>query len=239
MFKLEFDAKTHSYLNPFTKEIYISATQLLSKFKKPFDKEATSKRIAEREKVTQDVILARWKKMNDDSKVYGQTVHKVIEDYNKHGEVTPGYEELLDEYKAFLIKHSLLVDTQKSSLLVEEKLHNHNYKLAGTADMIRIEPEGGFSIFDLKTNKKFNLYSAYAEYMLKPLSHLTVSEYTTYSLQLSLYAYMYQNMTGMRVNQLGVMYYERESKKFNYYAMPYLRSDVINMLDYYAENLVG
>lgn len=239
MFKLEFDAKTHSYLNPYTKEVYISATQLLSKFKKPFDKESTSKRIAEREKITQEEVLARWKKANDESKVYGQTIHKVIEDFNKEGVVTDGYEELLDEYKSFLIKNSLLVDTQKNSLLVEEKLHNHNYKLAGTADMIRIEPEGGFSVFDLKTNKKFNLYSPYAEYMLKPLSHLTVSEYTTYGLQLSLYAYMYQNMTGMRVNQLGVMYYERESKKFNYYPMPYLKTDIIKMLDYYAANLMG
>jgi hypothetical protein len=105
--------------------------------------------------------------------------------------------------------------------------------------MIRIEPEGGFSVFDLKTNKKFNLYSPYAEYMLKPLTHLTVSEYTTYGLQLSLYAYMYQSMTGMKVNQLGVMYYERESKKFNYYPIPYMKNDIMKMLDYYAENIVG
>jgi len=239
MFKLEFDAKTHSYLNPYTKEVYISATQLLSKFKKAFDKDSASKRVAEREKITQEEVLAKWKKLNDESKVYGQSIHKVIEDFNKEGIITKGYEELIDEYKTFLIKNSLLLDTQKNSLLVEEKLHNHNYKLAGTADIIRIEPEGGFSVFDLKTNKKFNLYSPYSEYMLKPLSHLTVSEYTTYGLQLSLYAYMYQNMTGMRVNQLGVMYYERESKKFNYYPIPYLKTDIIKVLDYYAANIMG
>jgi len=239
MFKLEFDAKTHSYLNPYTKEVYISATQLLSKFKKPFDKEKASKRVAEREKISQEDVLQRWKKANDESKVYGQTIHKVIELFHKDSKITEGYEELINEYKAFLIKNSLLIDTQNNSLLVEEKLYNHHFKLAGTADMIRVEPEGGFSVFDLKTNKKFNLFSPYAEYMLKPLSHLTVSEYTTYGLQLSLYAFMYQSMTGMRVNQLGVMYYERESNRFNYYPVPYLKNDILIMLNYYEKNLLG
>jgi hypothetical protein len=233
MFKLEFDAKTHSYLNPYTKETYISATQLLSKFKKPFNVEIISKRVAEKEGVSQDEIKEKWKKINEDSKVYGSKIHSVLEDYNSSKIITDGYADLIDAYK------KLRVIADDDTLLVEEKLHNHHYKLAGTADIIRLEDKGGFSVFDLKTNKKFNLFNQYSEYLLSPVSHLTSCEYTTYALQLSLYAFMYQNMTGRNVNQLGIIYYNREDKEFLYYPVTYMKADALIMLDYYAKNLVG
>lgn len=230
---LVFDPVTHTYRHPETNEEYISATTLLGKFKKPFDVEAVSKKIAEKEGVSQSEIKEKWKKINNDSKVFGSNIHKIIEDYNTTKIVAEGYEDLIESYK------NLNVVSDQDSILVEEKLHNHYYKLAGTSDIIRLENKGGFSVFDLKTNKKFNLYSPYSEFFLKPLSHLTACEYTTYSLQLSLYAFMYQTMSGRRVNQLGIIYYDKELKKFSFYPTPYLRNEVISMLDYYAENLLG
>jgi len=230
---LKFDPVSHSYLNPYTEEQYISTTQLISKFKKPFDVELMSKRVATREGVSQEEIKERWKKINSDSKVYGSKIHSVLEDYNSAKIVTEGYEDLINAYK------KLRVIADDDTLLVEEKLHNHSYKLAGTADIIRLEDKGGFSVFDLKTNKKFNLYNQYSEYLLSPLSHLSACEYITYTLQLSLYAFMYQNMTGRNVNQLGIIYYNKEEKDFLYYPAPYMKADVSLMLEYYAKNLVG
>lgn len=230
---LKFDPIAHTYINPYTEEAYISTTQLISKFKKPFDVEKVSKRVAEKEGVSQDEIKERWKKINNDSKVYGQKIHSVLEDYNSAKIVTEGYEDLIKSYK------KLNVVSDDDTLLVEEKLYNHLYKLAGTADIIRLEDRGGFSIFDLKTNKKFNLYNQYSEYLLNPLTHLSSCEYTTYALQLSLYAFMYQGMTGRNVNQLGIMYYNKDENEFLYYPTPYMRNDVIALLDYYAKNLMG
>lgn len=230
---LVFDPKAHSYKNQFTGELYISATSLVNKFKKPFDVESASKRVAEREGVTQDEIKQRWRKINNDSKEYGQTVHGIIEEYNKTKNIVKGYEDIIESY------NKLGVLTDKDELLVEEKVYNHEHKLAGTADIIRNEENGGFSVFDLKTNKKFNLYNTYSEYLLNPLSHLTACEYTTYGLQLSLYAYMYQGMTGRRVNQLGVFYYDRKDDSFTYYPIPYMKNDIKLMVDFYAKNFVG
>lgn len=230
---LKFNPLTHAYTNPYTDEQYISTTQLISKFKKPFDVEAVSKRVAAKEGVSQDEIKERWKKINNDSKTYGSKIHSVLEDYNSAGIVTEGYEDLINAYKR------INVIGDEDTLLVEEKLYNHLYKLAGTADMIRLEDKGGFSVFDLKTNKKFNLFNQYSEYLLHPLTHLTACEYTTYALQLSLYAFMYQGMTGRNVNQLGVIYYNKEDKGFLYYPTPYLKADVTLMLEYYAKNLLG
>jgi len=230
---LKFDPVEHSYYNPYTEESYISTTQLISKFKKPFDVEKVSKRVADKEGVSQEEIKERWKKINNDSKVYGQKIHSVLEDYNSAKIIAEGYEDLINAYK------DVNVISEDDVLLVEEKLYNHLYKLAGTADIIRLEDKGGFSVFDLKTNKKFNLFNPYSEYLLPPLTHLSSCEYTTYALQLSLYAFMYQGMTGRNVNQLGVIYYNKEEKSFLYYPAPYMKSEVVVMLDYYAKNLLG
>jgi len=224
---LIFDPKRHVYRNQFTLEEYISVTTLISKYKKPFDVDTVSKRVAAREGVTQEEIKARWKQINEDSKVYGSNFHSAIEQYNRDGTIEEGYEDAIESYV------DLGIVDRKDELLVEEKVYNHEYKLAGTADIIRVEENGGFSVFDIKTNKKFNLYNQYSEYLLAPFSHLTACEFTTYSLQLSLYAYMYQNITGRKVNQLGIFYYDRDSKKFIYYPTPYLKTDVKLMLDHY------
>jgi hypothetical protein len=230
---LKFDPISHSYINPYTEECYISTTQLISKFKKPFDSEKMAKKIAEREGVSQEEIKERWKKINSESKIYGSKIHNVLEQYNSAGIVTEGYEDIVNAYK----KTNII--SEKDILLVEEKLFNHNFKLAGTADIIKLEDRGGFSIYDLKTNKKFNLYNQYSEYLLQPLTHLTACEYTIYALQLSLYAFMYQGMTGRNVNQLGIIYYNKEDNNFLYYPTPYLKADVSLMLDYYEKNFLG
>lgn len=230
---LTFDPVRHVYRNPYTNEEYISATSLVSKFKKPFDIEKISKRIAEKEGISQEEIKAKWKKINEDSKVYGSKIHKVVENFNKDKAIEEGYEDLLSSYK------NIGVLTPDDELLIEEKLYNHTFKLAGTADIIRVEANGGFSVFDLKTNKKFNLYNQYSEYLLDPLTHLTACEYTTYGLQMSLYAFMYQTMTGRKVNQLGIFYYDKKAETFTYYPVPYMKSDVLLLLEYYAKNIVG
>jgi len=230
---LVFDARSHTYRHPETGEEYISATTFVSKFKKPFNVEEVSKRVAEKEGVTQSEIKERWKKINDESKVYGQKIHSVIEEFNRTREVNEEYKDLIEKYI------DLDIIKEKDNLLVEEKVHNHDFKLAGTSDIIRLEQNGGFSVFDLKTNKKFNLFSPYSEYFLPPLSHLSACEFTSYGLQLSLYAYMYQSMTGRRVNQLGIIYYDKTNNKFSYYPLPYMKSDVLLMLKSYAKDILG
>lgn len=231
---LIFDPVRHTYKNEFTGDIYTSVTTLLSKFKKPFDSKTAAERVAKREGCTVEEILDKWKKLNVDSQVYGTNIHQAIEDFNNTGKIDEDYADILNSYVELGV-----IDRQKDNLLCEERVYSHIDKLAGTADIIRLEDKGAFSIFDIKTNKKFNLYSQYNERLLYPLNHLCVSEFTTYSLQLSLYAYMYQNLTGRNVNQLGIFYYNREEKKFIYYPVVYMKGDVVNLLKFYGESKLG
>ena len=223
-----FDPVSHTYKNAFTGEAYTSVTRLIHNYKKPFDSDTAATRIAKREGVTKEEIQDRWKRDNDKSKDYGTELHAVIEKYLKTGTFDPEYTVFIQAYL------DLDILSRKDDLLVEEQLYSHEYRVAGTADVIRLEKNGGFSVFDLKTNKKFNLYNQYNEYLLHPLDHLTASEYSIYSLQLSTYALMYQNITGRKVNNIGVMYYDRNAEKFIYYPMTFKKYEVQVMLDHYT-----
>lgn len=220
---LKFDKASHSYRNVYTEEEYISATTLIGKFKKKFDTEYHAKKAAEKEGVTPEEIKERWKKINADSKVRGSNIHEAIDIFNKTGDKDKEYETLLNSLE-------LLNAYDRTKSKCETLVYNHNHKIAGTADCI--EDLGNvFNVFDFKTNKKFNMYSPYKSYFLDPVSHLSECEYNLYSLQLSLYAFMYQSMTGKRVGKLGILYLDGDNK-FNLYHSPYLLTDIKNILNY-------
>ncbi|NBW57987.1 hypothetical protein EB118_23415 [bacterium] len=218
---LAFDKASHSYRNIYTDEQYVSATTLLNKFKKKFDADFHAKRTAAKEGVTPEEIKARWKKMNEESKVKGSAIHEAIDAFNKTGEIN-------DQYKDLLASVAALGLYDVSKIKCEELVYNHVFKLAGTADIIE-DLGSSFNVYDFKTNKKFNLFSPYGANLLDPVSHLSDCEYNIYALQLSLYAFMYKSMTGKRVGKLAIIYLTPESKTEIYQA-PYLYTDIKNLL---------
>lgn len=222
---LVFDAEKHVYKNKHTSEVYTSVTTLLGRYKPPFDSQAAALKVSQREKVSVEEILARWKDINETSKVYGTKIHNAIEAYHKTGCIEQEHKELINSYRQLGIIDEL------DEILSEQQVYLHEFKVAGTADIIRHEKNGCFSVFDIKTNKKFNLTNQYNNRLLPPFEHLSSCEYTIYALQLSLYAYMYQNNTGRNVNQLGIFFYEREKNKFLFYPVVYLKYDIKKILE--------
>lgn len=221
---LVFDAEHHIYKNKFTDEKYTSVTTLLGKYKPPFDANAAAARVAARQKRSIEDVLAQWKNDNDASKTYGTRIHNAIENYHKFGTIESEFKELIISYRQLGVLDEL------DDILSEQQVYSHEHKIAGTADIIRHEKNGSFSIFDIKTNKKFGFTNQYNSRLLPPFDHLASCEYTTYSLQLSLYAYMYQINTGRCVDQLGIFFYEREKNAFKYFPVLYLKHDVKEIL---------
>jgi hypothetical protein len=229
---LIFDEQAHTYRHSKTNEIYISTTTLLSRYKEAFDLEKNAARVAHREGVAIQDIKDKWKKNNNESKEFGTRIHKIIEDYNKNGVYDKN-----DTEQAAIVKslNSLGLFKNCDDCLYEHKLFCHEYKVAGTADVIKNEDRGLFSLYDFKTNKKFNLTSIYGKFLKPPVQHLTDCEYNIYSLQVSIYAFMYANMTGLKPSQFGVIYYDRDERDFTLYPIPYLKSEAKKILDNYRQ----
>ena len=81
---------------------------------------------------------------------------------------------------------------------------------------------------DFKTNKRFNFHSSFNEYMVGPLSHLTVCEFNTYALQLSMYAYMYEKMTNKKCDGLVIFY--KTDDIWRSINVNYMKSDIIALI---------
>lgn len=225
---IELDKERHVYINTVTGETYTSVTNFISKYKKPFDKEFWSKKIAQREGVDPSVILDTWKSLTQTAQDKGTNIHTVMENFLKDGSIEPGYEVLVDSFT----KKTSSIIKQNSKILSESIVHLDEHQLAGMADLIVVNGNI-FYVLDFKTNKKFNFQSKYNEYLLEPIDYLPQCEFTTYTLQLSIYAYMFEQMTGKKCGGLKIFYLrEFEGSFWQEINCAYMRGAVQDMLDH-------
>jgi|TARA_R110001583_G_scaffold15350_1_gene63307 hypothetical protein len=218
---IKFNEKYHSYTNSYTGEKYVSATTLIHKFTKPFDTEKHSKRVAEREGTTPEEIKDLWKEENKKACDYGNYVHQVMEDWLNDKAID--FEDEEKYVKPFL---EIVDETfDKSTITPEKRLWNHEHKVAGTTDVFQ-DNKRFFNLYDFKTNKRFNFNNTFSDYMLGDFSHLSNCQYNIYSLQLSMYAYMEQCLSGKHVGELGLFYYDRNTSLWKYYPVSYMKKEI-------------
>jgi ATP-dependent exoDNAse (exonuclease V) beta subunit len=174
-----------------------------------------------------------WEKEKNRACDYGTNIHKIMEDYLTQGKKEEEYESLytsFDKWKGIFKNYK--------TLLCEEKLHDLDNFIAGTADLI-YENDKHFMVGDFKTNKAFNFFSPYNEFMLKPVDHLSACEFNTYGLQLSLYGYLHEKSSGKKC--VGcVIFYKDKQDKFYPIRVNYMKKEIIALIeDYNNPNLLS
>ena len=218
-----FEPKEHRYFNQETKDEYISVSGVLSQFKPEFDTEKWAKRVADKEGTTPENIIKKWDRIRDEANDKGKRIHKLVEIYLTEGK----YDDSLF-FRNFMT--TFQAECEENSIVHSERiLHTHTHKVAGTSDIIE-DCGRYFNVYDIKTNKKFKYHSPFNEKMLYPLEHLSVCEYNSYTLQLSLYAYMYSQMTGKHVGKLRV-FYNHDKDFWVSIPMGYMKDSVEKMLN--------
>jgi hypothetical protein len=228
--EIKFDPVNHKYTNIYTNEEYTSVTRFLHQFKAKFNADEAAKRVALREGCSVQDILDRWKAENLKSQEFGTNIHQVIEKFLIEGEYEPENTTLCKEFK------KIFPLRKRDGLEIEKITHLHEYKIAGMADIIAPYKEY-FDVYDLKTNKVINYFSKYGEYMASPLQHLPSCEFTLYSLQISLYAYAYSQMTGRKFRQAAIFYWDRDAQTFSRIPVMYLKKEIEQLLEIHKETL--
>jgi hypothetical protein len=224
---VKFDEAAHRYTHDEHGE-FVSVTTLLGKYKKPFDSAMHASRVAKREGVSVEMVLEMWNVEKNKACDRGTYIHKLLEDYITVGETQDDYGWL---YKSYDKNVECNIDRFKK-IHCESLLHNVDYMIAGTADLIYEHSNGEFTVGDFKTNKKFRFCSQYGERMLAPVDHLHSCEFNIYALQLSLYAYLHELATGKKCRKLAIFYLQGD--RFVTYHCNYLKSDVKNILKHYT-----
>lgn len=223
---VKFDEQSHTYTHKDYGK-FISVTTLLGKYKKPFDSNYHAERVAKREGVSKEMVLEMWEVEKNKACDKGTKIHKLLEDYINIGETQDDYGWLFKSYDKSADRN---IDSYKK-VLCEKLLYNEEYKVAGTADLIYEHSNNEFTLGDFKTNKKFRFCSAFGERLLAPVDHLHNCEFNIYALQLSTYAFMYEQLTGMKCRKLVIFYLSGD--RFTAYHCNFLKSDVKKILQHY------
>jgi hypothetical protein len=243
MAKIFLEPVSHTYINEDTGEVYKSVTTVLSMLEVEFPAQNIAQAIArqsekkKKEKykgLSENEILTLWEDENRSANEYGTKVHNLLEDYLKKNKfLFPDSEEekeILDSYD------ELKIDLGER-YHCERILFSEKYSIAGMSDHI-VDVDGAlFDINDYKTNKVINFYSQYKKKLLPPMEHLDDCQYNIYSLQLSIYAFFYEEETGRKCRSLNLLYFDRNTKKFTKYPVPYMKMEAIKILENYIDTV--
>ena len=228
-----FDSERNAYFSGNSE--YRRVSKILNMLKEPFDKEGVSLMMARsraRDGVTvkqaQEKILKEWDDIRDSSIDHGNNLHGICEEFFKFGKVVNGYEKMIGTLQ------ELIADYRHAES--EKVIYYHKARIAGTTDLCCHRQSGKKSLvdyFDFKTNerngikfdsakRKDNKPVHYNRMLLPPVAHLEDCNYNTYSLQLSLYAYMDEMENGLRPGKLGILFL-RKNQTIRYFPVPYMR----------------
>ncbi len=240
--KVTFNEEAHSYTADLSGKKYTSATTLIGKFKQKFDTIAVSTAYAKKNGYTPEYWQEQWKKTSQIACDKGTKFHKRKEDamiaagsVTREKRVIPVH--ISEVLKNVDYDYKNIPDGVHPELL----LWNHYFELAGLADIITIDGNY-FDIDDYKTNKKIDKNSfkhpqtGYKK-MLFPLQHLQDCNFNHYQLQLSLYAFMLEQLSGKTCR--SICFHHHPPQEGNAleaqeegvrYDCKYLKQDILKMI---------
>jgi hypothetical protein len=240
----------HKYHHRVTGEKFSSVTGSLGLVEPHFDAEAVALAIENQQDenkkeeyigLTQEEILSVWKEINDEANRYGSKVHDTIEKYllNNKWYFPDDSEEGIFESKIISAFEEVGID-EGITMWPERILFSESYKLAGMSDLIIDIDDCFFDVGDYKTNKEFRYYNPYChQTLLPPFEHLQNCQWSIYTLQLSLYAYMYElEFPNKKCRQIYVLYWDRATEKFSKIHMMYMKNEAKRLIEMHYYNIL-
>lgn len=240
----------HVYWHRETGEAYSSVTQALGRIEEHFDSEAVAMRIAMQSDtnprknpeyigMTTEQILENWDQKTVKACDYGTMVHEIVERYllaNKLYIAKDDFEKkVINAYEALGIEEGV-------AMYPERIMFSEEYQLAGTADLVIDVDDKWFDIGDWKTNKEYNYFSKYGKTLLPPFEHLQDCQHSVYSIQLSTYAYMYEQEYAARgiekkCRRIWIGFHDKETLGFELIPVTYLKDQAKKLLEHHRYNL--
>jgi hypothetical protein len=244
----------HVYIHRITGVKYSSVTKAIASIEPHFDADAVAEAITHQaDNVKQERyiglnkqdILDFWQMLNDEANIYGTRVHDILERYLKANKwyYPPDTEIGLFEQRVIEGYNKLNID-EGVCMYPERIMFSEYHKLAGMSDLIIDLPQSPksldkyFSVLDYKTNRVMNFFNPYGnETLNKPFDHLQNCQYSIYTLQLSVYAYMYELETGKKCRDISLLYWDKITESFSRIPVIYLKKEAKILLDLHKYNM--
>ena len=221
------------------KPISIGATGLIEQYCNEFDSQAVAEKVAIRDNKSVQEVLDEWKYKNEFACHKGSTCHEWAQylwnSENWKADLFDESEEYFEAVARIKIQAINFYDNYKDKLehLADEYvIGSEEYNLASAIDHLFVSKlTGGLVLVDYKTNSDIHKNERYAKQMKVPLSHLKDFTLNHYYIQLSIYKYLVEKYTNLKIEEMFIVYFSENIENYDIIEIPYLKNEVIKILE--------
>ena len=235
-FKFYEENHTYTYKD---KPISIGATGLIEQYTQDFDVETVAERVAEKQGISVQEVLDEWEYKNKFACTKGSTCHEYAQSlwsgekwqalvFDKSEEYLKAVGRIRMQALTFYYDYK----DRLEHLYDEYVIGSEEYNIASAIDHLFINKlTGGLVLVDYKTNSDIHKNEKYAKQMKVPLSHLKDFTLNHYYIQLSIYKYLVEKYTNLKIEEMFIVWFSENNDNYEIIEIPYLKDEVIKILE--------
>ena len=223
----------------------VSVTSFISQFENEFKKEEIAEKCSIKENRPVEEILKEWKYKADFACEKGTTCHEYIQSLWSGAD----YNELLFDGSIEYLKAINIIQKQAKNfkndyqeilehLIDELPIGSEEYDIASCVDHLFYNKlTGGLVLVDYKTNSILKGYNdseynrRYTKKMKVPLHKINDDSLHHYYIQLSIYKFIIEKYSGLKVEEMFIVYMSENIKNYEIIKIPYLEEEVKKILE--------
>ena len=186
--------------------------------------------------MTAQEIKDSWNANRDSAAGSGTNMHFDIECYYNQMEVSNDSVE----YKYF--QNFLRENPELEPYRTEWTIFHEELKIAGSVDMVYVNPDGTLLIYDWKRCKEIVSENMYGSTAITPcIKHLPDTNFWHYTLQLNTYRAIIEEKYGMKVVGLCLvcLHPDNFNKDYQIIKVPFIEKEIVDLFEYRKDMLVS
>ena len=221
------------------KRVGISVTRFIEQYCNEFDAQAVAEKVAIKQNKTVQEVLNEWDYKNKFACAKGSTCHEFAQSLWSGNEWK--WIDFNDDhnYNMAVIKiqnqaHNFYEDYKDclEHLADEFVVGSPEYDICSAIDHLFINKlTGGLVLVDYKTNSDIHKNEKYAKNMKVPLNHLKDFTLNHYHIQLSVYKYLVEKYTNLKIEEMFIVYFSENIENYEIIEIPYLKKEVEKILE--------
>ena len=217
----------------------ISVTRLIEEYTNEFNAEEVAEKVAIKENKSIQEVLDEWEYKNKFACEKGSTCHEYaqscwsleewhLKSFDKSLQYLLAVNKITDQADSF---HRDYKD-RLEHLADEFVIGSTEFDLCSAVDHFFINKlTGGLVLVDYKTNSDIHKTERYAKNMKVPLTHLKDFTLNHYYIQLSIYKYLVEKYTNLKIEEMFIVYFSENIDNYEIIEIPYLKEEVKKILE--------